>query len=67
MLHYVMVKKNSESQSIKSIRLPDKIWNLLKRTSARRYRTMNSQILMIIEDWLVEHGYIEEVDRTRTE
>ncbi len=62
-----MVKKCTEGQSIKSIRLPNKIWNLLKRTSARKYRTMNSQILMIIEDWLVEHSYIDESDRTRTE
>ena len=50
---------------IKSIRMPDKIWSLLKKNADKNYRTLNSQILKIIEDWLVDHDFIEHNDRTK--
>ena len=50
---------------IKSIRLPDRIWSLLKKNADKNYRTLNSQILKIIEDWLVDHDFIEHNDRTK--
>ena len=56
--------KNVLKLVIKSIRLPDKIWYLLKRNADKNYRTLNSQILKIIEDWLVDHDFIEHNDRT---
>ena len=50
---------------IKSIRMPDKIWSLLKKNADKNYRTLNSQILKIIEDWLVDHDFIEHNERTK--
>ena len=59
--------KNSSKQVIKSIRLPEKIWYYLKRNSNKNYRSLNSQILKIVEDWLVDHDFIENNDRTTSE
>ena len=59
--------KLSSKQIIKSIRLPENIWNTLKDTSERNYRTLNSQILKILEDWLVEHNFITEEERYKND
>jgi len=59
--------KKSLKQVIKSIRLPENIWYLLKRNADRNYRTLNSQLLKIIEDWLVDHDFIKNNDRTTSE
>ena len=59
--------KKSLKQVIKSIRLPENIWYLLKRNADRNYRTLNSQLLKIIEDWLVNHDFIKNNDRTTSE
>ncbi len=59
--------KKSSKQVIKSIRLPDKIWYYLKRNADRNYRSLNSQILKIVEDWLVDHDFIENNERTTSE
>ena len=59
--------KETSKQVIKSIRLPESIWNILKATSDKSYRTLNSQILKILEDWLVEHNYIDEDERFKND
>ncbi len=59
--------KKSTKQVIKSIRLPDKIWYYLKKNADRNYRSLNSQILKIVEDWLVDHDFIENNERTTSE
>tara|TARA_Y100001970_G_C13681128_1_gene577787 strand:+ start:431 stop:616 length:186 start_codon:yes stop_codon:yes gene_type:complete len=59
--------KETSKQVIKSIRLPESIWNILKVTSDKSYRTLNSQILKILEDWLVEHNYIDEDERFKND
>ena len=59
--------KKSSKQVIKSIRLPDKIWYYLKRNADRNYRSLNSQLLKIIEDWLVDHDFMADNDRTKSE
>ena len=61
------MEKKSSKQVIKSIRLPEKIWYYLKKNSDKNYRSLNSQLLKIIEDWLVEHDFINEKDRTTSE
>ena len=61
------MNKKSLKQVIKSIRLPENIWYLLKRNADRNYRTLNSQLLKIIEDWLVDHDFIKNNDRTTSE
>tara|TARA_Y100000758_G_C15825593_1_gene339974 strand:- start:65 stop:250 length:186 start_codon:yes stop_codon:yes gene_type:complete len=59
--------KNIKKQSIKSIRLPDVIWVMLKKIANKNYRSLNSQLLKIIEDWLVDHDYIVNNERTKNE
>ena len=59
--------KNIKKQSIKSIRLPDVIWIMLKKIANKNYRSLNSQLLKIIEDWLVDHDYIVNNERTKNE
>ena len=61
------MSKDMSKLVIKSIRLPDRIWSLLKKNADKNYRTLNSQILKIIEDWLVDHDFIENNDRTTSE
>ena len=61
------MKNKSSNQVIKSIRLPDTIWMYIKKISDKNYRTMNSQLLKIIEDWLVDHDYISNDERTKGE
>ena len=59
--------KQSDKQVIKSLRLPDSIWSMLKITADKSYRTLNSQILKILEDWLVDHNYISNDERFKND
>ena len=59
--------KLSSKQVIKSIRMPERIWKVLKVTADGSYRTLNSQILKIIEDWLVDHNFINEDERYKND
>ncbi len=61
------MKNNTSKQLIKSIRLPDSIWSVLRKISDKNYRTLNSQLLKIIEDWLVDHDYMVNENRTKSE
>ena len=61
------MKNNTSKQLIKSIRLPDSIWSMLRKISDKNYRTLNSQLLKIIEDWLVDHDYMVNENRTKSE
>ena len=61
------MKKKSSKQAIKSIRLPEKIWHYLKKNADKNYRSLNSQLLKIIEDWLVDHDFMNNNERTKSE
>ena len=61
------MKNKSSKQVIKSIRLPERIWHYLKRNADKNYRSLNSQLLKILEDWLVDHDFMENKDRTTSE
>ena len=61
------MKNKSSKQVIKSIRLPERIWHYLKRNADKNYRSLNSQLLKILEDWLIDHDFMENKDRTTSE
>ena len=61
------MKKKSSKQVIKSIRLPERIWYYLKKNADKNYRSLNSQLLKIVEDWLIDHDFMENKDRTTSE
>ena len=61
------MKKKSSNQVIKSIRLPERIWHYLKKNADKNYRSLNSQLLKIVEDWLIDHDFMENKDRTTSE
>jgi len=62
-----VVKDKSEKYIVRSIRIPGKIWNLLKRISSSGYRPVNSQLIKVLEDWLVEHDYMQNEQRSKFE
>ena len=62
-----MVKDKSDKYIVRSIRIPEKIWTLLKRISSSGYRPVNSQLIKVLEDWLVEHDYMNDEQRSKFE
>ena len=51
-----------EPTSGRSIRLPDRIWKLVSRES-KKYRSVNSYILSLIEDSLVRNNKLNDSKR----
>jgi len=60
-----MITKKTKKYVNRSVRLPETIWNSIKRISNRNYRSLNSQFVKIVEDWLVEHDFLDSSKRTR--
>lgn len=60
-----MAKIPKTEMRVLSVRLPDRIWNIVRHLANKNYRSLNNQILKIFEDWLVEHGYMEETEHTK--
>jgi len=60
-----MAKKNTEEYIVRSIRMPSRLWNQLKKLANKGYRPLNSQIIRVLEDWLVDHGYMDDSDRVK--
>ena len=44
-----MVNKKSDKYIVRSIRLPENVWNMMKNISDKSYRPLNSQIIKIFE------------------
>ena len=59
-----MPKKKIDRYIVRSIRLPEKVWDNMKNISDKSYRPLNSQIIKIFEDWLVDHNYLEDSERS---
>ena len=51
-----------EPTSVRSIRLPDRIWKLVSRES-KSYRSVNNYILSLIEDSLIDKGKLKDSKR----
>jgi len=51
-----------EPTSVRSIRLPDRIWKLVSRES-KKYRSVNSYILSLIEDSLIKNNKLNDSKR----
>ena len=64
-LYLVMVKKTTHEMRVLSVRLPARIWTVVRHLANKNYRSLNNQILKIFEDWLTEHGYMEDAERTK--
>jgi hypothetical protein len=60
-----MINKKRKSHVNRSVRLPEDIWNSIKRISSRNYRSLNSQFVKIVEDWLIDHDFLDGSKRTR--
>jgi len=60
-----MGRKKREDTRVHGVRLPVRLWETLRKISKKEYRSLNAQIWKVVEDWLVEHGYIKDKDRTR--
>ena len=58
-----MITSQSEGTRVRSVRLPARTWDLLAKASAKEYRSINKQILKLVEDFLVDKGFMEDRDR----
>jgi len=57
--------KKSKEYVNRSVRMPSDLWEIVKRISGRNYRSLNSQFIKIIEDWLDDRDYLKDGKRTR--
>ncbi|MBQ84463.1 MAG: hypothetical protein CMG31_06740 [Candidatus Marinimicrobia bacterium] len=61
-----MGRPRKEPTRIVSTRFPVRIWKLLKKVSKQEYRSLNRQILKLVEDFLVKEGHLKQEDRSTT-
>ena len=54
---YIAISKKSKYSS--------ELWKKEKRISGRNYRSLNSQFIKIVEDWLDDRDYLKDGKRTR--
>jgi len=45
--------------------MPSDLWEKIKRISGRNYRSLNSQFIKIVEDWMDDRDYLQDGKRTR--
>jgi hypothetical protein len=57
--------KKSKEYVNRSVRMPSDLWEIVKRISGRNYRSLNSQFIKIVEDWLDDRDYLKDGKRTR--
>ena len=60
-----MNEKKSKEYVNRSVRMPADLWEKVKRISGRNYRSLNSQFIKIVEDWLDDRDYLKDGKRTR--
>ncbi|RMF08686.1 MAG: Arc family DNA-binding protein [Candidatus Neomarinimicrobiota bacterium] len=60
------MKKTTEMK-VHSVRLPVRVWTIMRRLANQNYRSLNNQVLKIVEDWMVDRGYLEDSERTTFE
>ena len=60
-----MAPKKSTEHVNRSVRMPSKAWDLVKKIAGRNYRSLNSQFIKIVEDWLEERDYLDREERTK--
>ena len=60
-----MGRKKREDTVVMSVRIPKRIAELLYHVAEKNCRNRNDQVWAIVEDWLIEHGYVSENDRKR--
>ena len=51
-----------ESTSVKSVRLPDRIWKMVLKES-KKFRSVNQYILSLIEDKLIKEDSLDDSKR----
>ena len=60
-----MKDKKSKEYVNRSVRMPSDLWEIVKRISGRNYRSLNSQFIKIVEDWLEDRDYLDGEKRTK--
>ena len=60
-----MNDKKSKEHVNRSVRMPSDLWEQIKRISDRNYRSLNSQFIKIVDDWLDDRDYLKDGKRTR--
>ena len=60
-----MAPKKSKEYVNRSIRMPSDVWDLVKRIAGKNYRSLNSQFIKVVEDWLEDRDYLDGNKRTK--
>lgn len=60
-----MGRPKLEDARTRSIRLPDRLWDLLKQASGDMGLNPGSVVWSLVEDYLVRYGYLNKADRKR--
>ncbi len=58
-------RKKREPTKVSAIRLPARIWGLIKQAATDRDVTVNHLVWSLIEDFLVRRKYMKKADRKR--
>lgn len=66
-MYYIMSmpKRRLEPTNNRSVRLPNRLWDLLDKAAGDREIYTNNMIWRMAEDFLVKHGYLKKADRKR--
>ena len=58
-------RPKSEPTRPKAVRLPDRLWDLLKNASTTENRSVNALVQKLVEDFLVEKELMSDEDRRK--
>lgn len=60
-----MGRPREEETILQTIRLPVRLLKMIRELGTRKNRSLNAQIWIILEDWLVEQGLLKNEERRR--
>ena len=55
-------RPKTESTKLRSIRLPERIWKLIDKSSKKDYRSVNALFRKLVENHLINKGLLDEND-----
>ena len=53
-----MERKERIKTVVRSIRLPERVWNAISKLADEELRSAQMQLRRILEDWLTEKGHL---------
>lgn len=60
-----MKESKAPPTKVQTVRLPMSLIHLMKKIASSEYRSLNAQIQMMLEDWLVRKKYMKPSERRK--